>query len=319
MARGIIKLPLENGRKELAWYVGNANVQGASNVNFVVPLKVERDADFVCKRMWLVQWPASIAGTPDQDLALPAAATAILRDGGTSRGLALVPSSARMLFPDASKTRMVASWLGLPSPFLIRANNALFVEVNNPAAGATPWTGNIYLCAEGFKVYPYLPEEFPATIEQYAVPFDLDANASILSPAAAAANVQGQSIILTNNGEGKMLVKGMRLRLISGAGVDVTDTLLPFLGFNIIDSTSGSKKWVQNTNQDSGLPFIPASILTLNNTFLPWSSTRYIDPNGVIQLQVLFPQDAATIAYLAANFAWPVQFNVSFNGALLPR
>jgi len=318
MARGIVKLPLEKGRKELAWYVGNAGVYGTNQVNPVVPLKVERDADFVVKRLFLVQWP-SVPAVSDVNLALPATANALIRDGGTKRGLQLVGSYARGLFFDANPAKMAAAYLGLSCPFLIRANNSLFVELSNPGAVGTPWAGDLYLVAEGFKIYPFQAEEFPSTITQYAVPFELNGNLQMQDPNAGSQYVAGQYVVITNNGEGKMLVKGMKVVVIDAAGIDRTAAILPCLSFNIIDSTSGTKRWVQNTNQGVNHPACPASLMTMAQTFLPWNMPRYIDPNGTVQIQVVFPQQAALLAPLTGIGTWPFNISISLFGALLPR
>lgn len=314
MARGVFKLPLEDGRKELAWYAGRQIVNGGNQVNPTVPLKVERDADFVAKRLFLVQWP--LAG--NNNLELPADATVTLRDGTTKRGLSLVPQSARNI-NDANPARMVSAFLGLPAPYLIKANNFIYAEIAAPSAATTPWVGDLYLIAEGFKVYPHQAEEFPATITSYAIPFTLNANQQISSPAAGSSLVAGQFITVTNNGEGKFLAKGMRVRIVDALGVDRTDVLLPFLAFAVTDSTSGTKRWNQDTSQDATFPLIPAAIMTLGQTFLPFNTPRYIDPNGVIQVQVIWPAIPAAQAAVAAAAAFPVIMSVEFAGGLLPR
>jgi hypothetical protein len=132
MARGVFKLPLEDGRKELAWYAGRQIVNGTNQLSPVIPLKVERDADFVAKRLFLVQWP--LAG--NLNLELPAQTTVTLRDGTSKRGLSIVPQSARNI-NDANPSKMDAAFLGLPAPYLIKANNFIYAEIVNPGAAAT--------------------------------------------------------------------------------------------------------------------------------------------------------------------------------------
>lgn len=317
MARGIIKLPVENGRKETCWFAGNAQVIAGNEVNPVVSLTISRDADFVAKRAFLLMDYGPVGGT-NPNLSLPPRTSVVLRDGGTKRGLSIVAGLSRTMFIDATPGRMVAQYLGLPSPFLIRANNTLFAEIANPDATVTPWAGNILLCLEGFRVYPYLPEEFPATITQYAVPFDLNANSIINSPATAV-NVAGQVATIVNNGEGKFLAKGLKLTVVDAAGNDVTAAILPYIGLNITDSTSGQKKWVENTNQGVTFPMVPSLVMSMGNLFLPWNQPRYIDPNGVVNVQVVFPDDAARLAYITGAFTFPMVFSVSIFGALLPR
>ncbi|MDE1822333.1 MAG: hypothetical protein KGI98_15960 [Euryarchaeota archaeon] len=315
--RGLIELPLEPGRKELAWYSGLALVNGTNGVSPTVALKVERDADFVVKRLFLVQWP-TFGVSVDANLALPPQTTVTLRDGATKRALSLVGGSARNI-ADANPTRMLAQFLGEGCPYLVRANNLIFAEVNNPGAVGTAWLGDIYLVAEGYKVYPGLPEEFPATIKEYAILYKLNANGSIADPNAAAVNVSGQFITITNKGEGKFLAKGMRLRIIDAAGVDKTDALSPCLAFAITDTTSGSKRWNQDSSQDASQPLVPAAVWTMGGTFLPFNTPRYIDPNGVVQVQVIWSGIAAAIAYVHGAATFPLSVDIELVGALLPR
>lgn len=313
MARGVFKLPLEEGRKELAWYAGRQVVNGTNTLNPVIPMKVERDADFVAKRLFLVQWPYT-----NGNLELPADATVALRDGTTKRGLSLVPQAVRNI-SDANPAKMLAAYLGLPAPYLIKANNFIFAEIAAPSAAGTAWYGDLYLVAEGFKVYPHQAEEFPATISSYAIPYTLNGNAQISSPAAGANNVAGQFIAITNNGEGKFLAKGLRVRIVDSAGVDKTDVLMPYLAFAVVDSTSGTKRWNQDTSQDATYPLIPALLMTMGQTFLPFNTPRYIDPNGNIQVQVIWPAIPAIQLAVAGLAAFPVIMSVEFVGGLLPR
>jgi hypothetical protein len=315
--RGVIKLPLEQGRKELAWYAGRAVVNGTGQISPTIPLKVERDADFVAKRLFLVQWP-SYGVNVDPNLSMPDETSVTIRDGATKRALSVVPQSARNI-PDANPLKMDANFLGLAAPYLIRSNNSIFAEVTNPVAGASNWTGDIFLIAEGFKVYPNVPEEFPATITGYAIPFSLNANSVVLSPAAGQAFIAGQFVVISNSGEGKFLAKGLRLRIIDSNGTDRTNLVLPCLALAINDTTSGSKRWNQDTSQDATYPLIPASIMTMGQTFLPFNTPRYIDPNGVVQVQIIFSDIAAAVAAVNAVGVWPCTFYVELYGALLPR
>lgn len=311
--RGVVQIPVEDGKKELGWYVGQAVVNGKNDVNPVVSMRVERDADFVVRKLFLVQWPY----LADQNLSLPAQAAVLLRDGGTRRPLSLVAGLARGTILDASN-RPVAFNLGLPCPFLIRSANNLYAEVTNPAAAGTPWVGDLYLVAEGYKVYPQLPEEIPAKIKAYAVPYELNANGLIGSPSALAGNVSGQFISITNSGEGKFIAKGMVINIKDAAGLDKTDALMPALGFNIIDSTAGNKYWVNNGTEGAGTTQVPASLLTYRNGFIPWNGPRYIDPVGNLKLQVVWSDIPAVVAAVNALATWPLTMTVNIYGALLP-
>lgn len=315
--RGIVQLPLESGMQELGWYVGKAPVAGTSLVSTVTAIQTDRDADFVAKRLWLVQWPTF--GPIDISLKLPAQSSVKFSDGGTKRALSLVPGGARSLALDCDVNRATGAWLGLPNPFLIRANNNLFAEIINPGAAGTPWVGDVYMVIEGYKIYPSTPDPIPRTVQTYALPFSLDGNAIVQDPSLAGANVQGQVATITNNGEGDVLAKGFQLQIIDGAGLDKTADILPMLGLNIKDSTSGYKNWIRNPNAAGTLPLIPASILTMHQAFLPFNTPRFIDKNANIEVQILFPTIAAAIAALSAAGTWPMTFTFNLYGTQVIR
>ena len=317
MARGVVQIPIADGKRELSWQIGQAIVQATNEVNPIVPIKLERDADFVVKRLFLVQFPSFGAGI-DVNLDLPPQATVQPKDGGTGQGLALVPSYARAMFLNADPKKMLAAHIGLPCPFLIKAGNAFYAQVNHPGAAGTAWVGDLYLVAEGYKVYPYLPEDIPAKISSYAVPFHLNGNGSILSPTAAPANITGQSITISNNGAGKFLVKGMTCRIVDATGADVTDKLMPNLGFQITDSTSGNKRWVDNIVSGAKAIHCPANLMTMGGTFLPFNTPRYIDPAGTIKVGIIWSDIAASAAYVSNNATFPVVIAVDFFGAMMP-
>lgn len=316
---GVIKLPVSKGRKELTWYVGLAQIQGSSQQAPSVNLRIDKDADFVAMRgPWLVMWP-SYSSPADKTLSLPPTATVTVRDGSTRRALALVGGAPNALTLNTDATQQVAAYLGQPAPYYLAAGTNVFAEVTNPAAS---WSGDLYFVYEGFSVYPLLPADIPATIEAYALPDNLDGNQNILDPSVAAANIQGQDIKITNNGSGKFLVKGMSIQCVdsSGTGVDVTDAILPAVGVQITDSTSGGKQWFRNPSLSSGvLPFCPMGIPTYAKTKLPFNRPRLIDENGNIDVQIIFPTLAAALTYLHGAATWPVQFTVSLYGARIPR
>jgi hypothetical protein len=315
--RGVVQIPVEDGKKELGWYVGKATVNGLNTVNPVVSLRVERDADFVAKKLFLVQWPSMPGVAQDPNLSLPAQAAVTLKDGGTRRPLSLVAGLARGTVLDATP-RPVGMHLGLPCPFLIRSANNLYAEISNPAAAGTAWTGDLYLVAEGYKVYPMLPEEIPAKVKSYAVPYQLNANGQIQSPAAAAGNIAGQVISITNDGQGKFLAKGMLVSIKDATGLDKTQAIMPALGFQILDSTAGNKGWVNNGVENAGIIQCPSALMSYQNGFIPFNQPRYIDPVGNLKVQVVFSDIPAVVAALNAAAAWPVVMSVAFFGALLP-
>jgi len=316
--RGIIELPLEQGRQELGFYIGTAAVAGSNQLNPVVPLLISKDADFVAKRMWFVEFPY-IGTNPLQESLLPQGRTTFIpRDGGTKRGLQLVPGFTRAFMLDASNERALAAWLGLPSPLMLRNNTNLFVEVSNPDAAATPWAGDLHIVCEGFKQFPAnnSPElAIPRTIQQYAVPFALNGNFQVTDPQATP--LQFGKIV--NDGSGKMLVKGMNFRVLDSAGADITALVRGCLAFNFADSTSGGKPWVNNPSAGAGIVACPSQILTLNRSFGPWNTPRFVDENAVIDITIYWTNVAAALAYLngLGNFPWSM--SIALNGALLPR
>lgn len=315
MARGVIQLPLESGKQELVWCVGSAIVNGQNVTNPVVSMQVDRDADFVAKRLWLVQWPSIVSAS----LPLPPRTSVVLRDGGTKRALSLVAGYSKALILDCDPAKAQAAYLGLPSPFLMRANSNLFAEIANPDAAATPWTGDLYLVAEGFKLYPNLPLDIPRTVESYAIPYALDTNLIVQNPSTGAAYIAGQVATITNNGEGKFLAKGLTIQAIDNAGLDKTSALLMALGVQLSDSTAGQKPWVRNPTAGQGLTQVPVLVPTMHGAFLPFATPRLIDENGVVQIQLVWSSIAAALAYVNAAATWPVTFTFSLYGALLPR
>jgi len=318
--KGIISLPIEQGRKELAWQLGRTQVALSNLVSNVVSFRIERDADFVCKRLWLIQYPL-YGAVIDAALSLPPLANVTLKDGVTSTGLALVSGPARAVVLDTDPLKAQAAYMGLGCPFLVRLNNSIFAEVVNPDAAVNPWVGDLYLVGEGYKNYPGLPEEIPNKIESMAFPFDLNASGDIQDPSAAAQNIEGQSITITNNGQGKMLVKSLVFNIVDAAGVDVTAALAPCLALQISDSTSGMKPWIENSNAKvAGLIACPALILNMHGSFLPFNQPRYVDPNGVVRVQLSWASGLApALAYLNGACTWPVRMQVTLKGALLPR
>ncbi len=314
MAKGIIRLPVEQGLQQLNWYIGRAEVDGSNDTNPVVQVRVNNDADFVAKRLWLFQWPsATAAGT------LPADTSVIFRDGGTNRGLALAAGFNRSIAHDLSVARTTAAYLGLPSPFLIRRKNNLFVELTRPSAAGTTWKGDVFCVLEGFKIYPGHAEMVAKTISQYAIPYSLNSNVEIVQPTAAAANAQNQRTTITNNGEGQFLAKNFLFQAIDDVNADVTDAIRPLLGLQFTDTTSGNKEWVNQQAASSKATLCPSGIIDMAGTGLPFNTPRYIDSNGSIRVDLLFDDSVASFAALAAVGTWPITFTFNFGGALLVR
>lgn len=316
--RGIIELPIEKGKRELNWVVGTAQVDGtvgASATNPVVNMTTSRDADFVAKRKFFVRWPA--IAPADANLTVPADTSLVERESSSQRALGLVPGFAKTLFPDANPVQMLASQLGLPSPRLIKANTNYLIEVARPTAAGTAWSGDLFVVYEGFKVYPYLPEDIPAKIKAYSVDFGMNANMSLQDPSTLASFIQGQRLTISNDGSGKFLAKRLKVRLVDANGVDRTDALTPVLAFNIKDSTSGDKHWVGNNNPGVSA-FVPVALLTMGGSDLFFNTPRYIDPNGVVTVEIFFAGSAAALAYAHGVGAWPMALSVSLDGSLLP-
>jgi hypothetical protein len=329
--KGIIETPLDRGLKQLNWVVGAAFVRNTGNTNPIVPFRVDKDADFLLKRLWMVQYPNVTGNANASELNLNTGALSnvlgaqlLLRDGGSKRALGLTGVIADLVALDTAAAKGPAAWLGLPAPLLIPANSNLYAEITNPLAGAAPanyWSGDLYLVGEGFKIYKGQPDPIPSTLRDYALPFSLSGQVVLANPATAAVNVQGQYLTLTNNGEGRFLAKRLSLKFIASNGADVTDTLMNALGLQINDSTSGGKNWISNPTlgASGGSAQCPARILTMHRSYLPWCTPRYLDENGSIQMQFVFANTATDIAYLNAGGApWPVTAHVNIDGALIP-
>lgn len=327
---GIVQVPIAKGKKELAWYVAASIENGGNNLTPTVNMRIDKDADFVALRRYLVQWPSYGTGADhavglDPTLKLPAQTAVLLRDGGTRRGLGLASAYARSVILDADPDRSQAMEKGMTSAMYLKAASNFFAEISNPGAAGTAWTGDLYLVLEGYNLYPNLPPEFGKTITQYSLgDFSLASSALIAEPASGGSTIDGQYIVMTNNGDGKVLVKGMSITCVDngGLGVDVTDKILPCLGFNVTDTTSGGKAWVRSPGLASGQTIsLPALLMTYGNRRLRFCRPRLIDETGSLKVQLVFPQIPAALAYLAdAHTAtWPVNITVNFYGDLLPK
>ena len=66
------------------------------------------------------------------------------------------------------------------------------------------------------------------------------------------------------------------------------------------------------------MQFAPAGLLTMAGTQLPFNMPRYLDPQAVVNVQIVFPELAAALAYLNGLGNWPYTFSISLKGALLP-
>jgi len=317
--KGIVELPLEKGKQELQWYTGVSFVAGLNIVNPTVSLRTEKSQDFVAKRLWLVQWPA-FTGVPANDriLNLPFRSTGNLRDGATKRALSLVAGDIRTILANTNPESAQRQYMGLACPYLLRGNTNLFVEVANPAAAVTPWTGDLYLVAEGYSIFPHTDEDIASRIKSYAVPFDLNGNLQVADPTAAAGNIAGQMVTITNSGEGRFIAKALEIEVIDNVGLNRTAEIMPNLALQITDTYSGERKWVSSSAAGQAYPAVPADIMTLCRTGLPFNMPRFIDPTGTVKVQLVFPQIAGALAYLNGLGGWPMTFSVTLKGALLP-
>lgn len=325
---GLVKIPIPAGLKELCWYVGSALVNGTGQLSPECNLRVDKDADFVACRGFLVEWPGfTTAGMMVKDSTLkvqgPTAVT--LRDGATKRALSVVGGLARAILPDADQTqnRMIGAIKGFSTPLYMKAGSNFFAELNNPNAGGTNWWSDLYLVLEGYNLYAGAKPQFGKTIEgRYAVPYRLNGSQLISDPSVLASSIAGQFIRITNNGEGEMLVRGVAIEIVdnSGTGVDVTEALMVAMGFQIQDSTSGGRQWVRNPLASTGNPiFLPGALLTYGQGFLPFNRPRFLDKNANVQIQVIFSNIANALTYLHGAATWPVQVSFSFVGDLFPR
>jgi hypothetical protein len=315
MAKGVVQVSIPKGKKELTWYIGKAIVNGTSPANFSVPMRIDKDADFVAKRAWLVQYPLYAPTALPLELALPANVYGQMVDGGSKRSLSITPGLTNALFLDAKVQTALRASQGLDVPMLMRANTNLFIEVSNPAAN--PFQGDVLLVLEGYKVLPMTEESVPDSIQAYGLPFALNGNFTIQNPASAGGNIAGQVATISNNGEGRFLVKGLSMRVVNAIGVDVTDLVLPMTGVQISDSDSGETPWVRNGVEGTGIANVPALIALLSQTRLNFCIPRYISDIGSIKTQLVFPTSALVALNALGN--WPFNFSISYTGVLLPK
>lgn len=327
MARGIIKLPVEMGRKELVWLVGRALVQGSNVVNPIVQIRNNKDADYVVKRLWLVYGPPAAApgGTPGPEFpgytwALPADASVTLREGTTSRELSLAGGLAQSMVANFGAVRAPNVMLGLPAPYLMRANSVLTAEVACPSRAGTAWDKDLYLVAEGYKLYPNESEPIPASIQAYALPYRLNGTINLVEPNPAnVGSLSEQILTITNNGEGKFIAKGMSVMFQMPGSVEGTMNYLSGVGINIDDSTSGSKPWVQDATPNAGIVRCPLPAIIGNYAELPWCAPRLLDENAVVRVRFVWEAYQVTGGYIGSLGAFPMNCSVSLFGALLPR
>jgi hypothetical protein len=318
--RGQIVLPVATGKKELCWYVGRADVNGLNLTSFTTQVQTNKDADFVCRRMWLTQFPRTTVGADQAGLRLPPQTSVRLKDGVSGRPLSLLAGFNRAMIIDADPALAQLAFLGLGSPFLMRGNTNLFAEIVNPGAAVTAWQGDVYLIMEGYKVFPNQPEDIPRTIEAYSLPYVLSRTTVIAQPIAASGDtLAGQSVMITNDGDGQFLAKGLCFQAIDAAGLDVTAALMQAIGLQITDSTSGTRPWIQDATPDVGPISCPLPVLSINRGFLPFNTPRLLDENAVVKMQFVFPPFTAALVYLAGIGTWPLTVTVGFYGSRLPR
>jgi hypothetical protein len=321
MKAGIINLPLEKGRKELSWQVGRGIVQGTNLTNVVIGLRINKDADFVATRLWLVQSPCDAPySVVKQAGLLPTDASVIYKYGGAgNQKLSLAAGSALAMNALSMDTReQVLMSKGLPAPFLLGANTVLYAEVTCPSRSVTPWAGDLYLVAEGYKLYPNEAEFMPKTVNAYALPYCLNGSLDLIQPAAGTpASFSEQQVTITNDGEGTFIAKGIRFGFnpCNGADPAALRDMLSQVGINILDSTSGSKEWVQDSTPNAGVVRCPAGIITGNYGFIPWSMPRFLDENANLRVRFVFEPWQTW----PGSWTFPTNVTVSLYGALLPR
>lgn len=313
--KGIVELPLAKGRIEIGYEAAYNAVKGTSQGDFIAAIVLDKDADFVVKRMWM----AGFRGP----LAFPSGTNILLRDGTSTKALQLAPEpvntiSGLFAVPGVagstpSSLRLLAAVQGLPSPYLMRAGTTAFIEVVNAGISAgNPWPADIFFVFEGFRVFPGQADPVPAKITGLAFPFYWNGLLQIPALPAGGLGTQG-NIVMTGPGQGKFFLKNCVVEVEAAAappaGLDFQD----MIGVQVQDSQLSQKLWIrQNTPPNVG-PFMPLSVLTVGKSGYPWTFPRYMEGNSQITATIIFDP---SVGWTAAMF--PLTIKLGFGSALVP-
>ncbi len=284
--KGAVILDIAKGRRLLGYEVGFVAVNGTAPASPTIAIVLNNDADFVAKRITLVQF-----GGAGCEVALPRSVTTQVRDSATGMVFFRQPGSfasfgsiPSIIAPPANGAgtnfRMPMNKEGLPSPYLMRRGSSAFIEIQNPA-GYT-FTGDLFAIMEGFYVYPSANGEdndpVPNQIKGYCLPFSWNGSLVVATSATAGVRLLG-TIEMLGPGVGHFILKTGALSSTAGdptsvnGGRQKTDDVI---GLNLYDTREQSKRWQHLTTIPAAGQFMPASALTCGGISAPWAHPRYM-------------------------------------------
>ncbi len=283
--KGAVILDIAKGRRLLGYEVGFVAVAGTAPVSPTIAIVLNNDADFVAKRITLVQF-----GNAGCEVVLPRSVTAQVRDSATGMvffrqsgsfaSFGSVPAINGAANGAGYNPRFVMNKEGLPAPYLMRRGSSAFIEISNPAAYS--FTGDLYAILEGFYVYPSANGEdndpVPNQIKGYCLPFSW--NGSLVVATAATAGVRKLGTIeMLGPGVGHFILKTGAISSTAGNPAAVNSGVLKaddVLALNIYDTREQSKRWQHLTTVPAAGQFMPASALTCGGISAPWAHPRYM-------------------------------------------
>lgn len=315
--QGIVETEIAKGRRELGWEVGYVAVNGGNTPSPVVGIVLNNDADFVVKRFWPIMF-----GAAGFDPVMPDAVTMQIRDGASGQEFYRQPGSPYAMgsMPRTSAPQVVSPgisgrWssnkMGMPAPMVLRRGSTIFIEFQNPAAAN--WSGDIYVAAEGFRVYPGASDPIPAKIKGLA--FTYVWNGTLALGALAAGVQKLGTITMQGPGQGKYILKTAYIRS-TGQVAQTTDKYLltpaDVLAVQIRDTALAGKLWARMGQPQPAVgQILPAAALTCGDTGAPWPQGRYV--TGADQIAVDLFGDPA--CWVGSN---PGTIEVGFVGNLIP-
>lgn len=277
MGKGIVEVDIARGRRELGWEVGYSAQNGLTTASFTAAIVLNNDADFVAKRLWVAQF-----GT---DAPLDPRISVQIRDGATAQVMQRVAGSPYALGcgipvgPAASATglpwgKFAMTPMGLPAPYVIRRGSSVFLDFAN-ASGLTI-AGDIYVALEGYRVFPGEPEDVPAKIKGYALPFNWNGTLTVTANATNAVAKLG-TISMPGLGVGHYVLKAAYCNTTKlPTAVSTNTDPSPFLGLQIYSTKNQSKRLIHATSPSTVGDFMPMSFFTGGGISAPWMQPIYL-------------------------------------------
>lgn len=313
MAKGIVKVEIAKGRRELGWEVGYSAQGGLTTKSFSPAITLNNDADFVAKRAWIGQFGTNLQLDPRITVQMRDSTTGqvFFRQAGVASGLcAQAPVGPAQQGTGIQWSRFAANWLGLPAPYTIRRGSSVFFEFTNPSGLTIP--GDIIFGFEGFRVYPGSVEDVPDNIEGYALPFVWNGTLAVSSSATNAVVKLG-TITMPGLGNGHYVLKyGQCFTTALPTGVESSDVTPDcFLGMQIYTTKNQSKRLVHVTTPPTVGDFMPVSFFTGGGPGFPWFQPVYLAGTDTIFIDVY-----GNTTWFAGNT--PGTIELQLNGVYVP-